>query len=107
MVLTQKYYEGIIPAPNKFSTEDLLVLKELQEIPERISKNIYEYKLREAQAEMMNLARLGNKYLADQEPWKVIKIDEERVKTILYIALQITAALSIASFPFIPDTSKF
>jgi methionyl-tRNA synthetase len=106
LVLTQKYYEGIIPAPNKFSTEDLLVLKELQEIPERISKNIYEYKLREAQAEMMNLARLGNKYLADQEPWKVIKIDEERVKTILNIALQITAALSIASFPFIPDTSK-
>ena len=106
LVLTQKYYEGIIPAPNKFSTEDLLVIKELQEIPERISKNIYEYKLREAQAEMMNLARLGNKYLADQEPWKVIKIDEERVKTILYIALQITAALSVASFPFIPDTSK-
>ena len=106
LVLTQKYYEGIIPAPNKFSTEDLLVLKELQEIPERISINIYEYKIREAQAEMMNLARLGNKYLADQEPWKVIKIDEERVKTILYIALQITAALSVASFPFIPDTSK-
>ena len=106
LVLTQKYYEGIIPAPNKFNAEDLLVLKELQEIPERISKNIYEYKLREAQAEMMNLARLGNKYLADQEPWKVIKIDEERVKTILYIALQITAALSVASFPFIPDTSK-
>ena len=106
LVLTQKYYEGIIPAPNKFSTEDLLVLKELQEIPERISKNIYEYKLREAQAEMMNLARLGNKYLADQEPWKVIKIDEERVKTILYMALQITAALSVASFPFIPETSK-
>ena len=106
LVLTQKYYEGIIPAPNKFSTEDLLVLKELQEIPERISKNIYEYKIREAQAEMMNLARLGNKYLADQEPWKVIKTDEERVKTILYIALQITAALSVASFPFIPDTSK-
>lgn len=106
LVLTQKYFEGIIPAPNKFNAEDLLVLKELQEIPERISKNIYEYKLREAQAEMMNLARLGNKYLADQEPWKVIKIDEERVKTILYIALQITAALSVASFPFIPDTSK-
>ena len=106
LVLTQKYYEGIIPAPNKFNAEDLLVLKELQEIPERISKNIYEYKLREAQAEMLNLARLGNKYLADQEPWKVIKIDEERVKTILYIALQITAALSVASFPFIPDTSK-
>ena len=106
LVLTQKYYEGLIPAPNKFSAEDLLVLKELQEIPERISKNIYEYKIREAQAEMMNLARLGNKYLADQEPWKVIKIDEERVKTILYIALQITAALSVASFPFIPDTSK-
>ena len=106
LVLTQKYYEGIIPAPNKFSPEDLLVLNELQEIPERISKNIYEYKIREAQAEMMNLARLGNKYLADQEPWKVIKIDEERVKTILYIALQITAALSVASFPFIPDTSK-
>ncbi len=106
LVLTQKYYEGIIPAPNKFNAEDLLVLKELQEIPERISKNIYEYKLREAQAEMLNLARLGNKYLADQEPWKVIKIDEERVKTILYIALQITAVLSVASFPFIPDTSK-
>lgn len=106
LVLTQKYYEGIIPNPNEYSFEDQLVIKELLEIPERISKNMYAYKLREAQSEMMNLARLGNKYLADQEPWKLIKIDEERVKTILYIALQITAALSVASFPFIPDTSK-
>ncbi len=106
LVLTQKYYEGIIPNPNEYSVEDQLVIKELLEIPERISKNMYAYKLREAQAEMMNLARLGNKYLADQEPWKLIKTDEERVKTILYLALQITAALSVASFPFIPDTSQ-
>lgn len=106
LVLTQKYYEGIIPNPNEYSVEDQLVIKELLEIPERISKNIYAYKLREAQSEMMNLARLGNKYLADQEPWKLIKTDEERVKTILYLALQITAALSVASFPFIPDTSQ-
>ncbi len=106
LVLTQKYYEGIIPNPNEYSVEDQLVIKELLEIPERISKNMYAYKLREAQSEMMNLARLGNKYLADQEPWKLIKTDEERVKTILYLALQITAALSVASFPFIPDTSQ-
>jgi methionyl-tRNA synthetase len=105
LVLTQKYYEGVIPAPNEFTPTDQAVLAELKTIPERISKLIYAYKLREAQAEMMNLARLGNKYLAEQEPWKVVKTDPERVKTIMYVALQITANLSIATLPFLPDTA--
>jgi len=105
LVLTQKYYEGIIPEPNVFSEADEHVLNELKQIPDRISKLIYAYKLREAQAEMMNLARLGNKYLADQEPWKVVKTDTERVKTIMYVALQITANLSIATLPFLPETA--
>jgi len=105
LVLTQKYYEGVIPAPNEFTATDEAVFAELKTIPEHISKLVYAYKLREAQAEMMNLARLGNKYLAEQEPWKVVKNDPERVKTIMYVALQITANLSIATLPFLPDTA--
>ncbi|MBU3659156.1 MAG: methionine--tRNA ligase [Flavobacteriales bacterium] len=105
LVLTQKYYDGIVPSPNEFTAIDEAVLAELNAIPERISKLIYAYKLREAQAEMMNLARLGNKYLAEQEPWKVVKNDPERVKTVMYVALQITANLSIATLPFLPDTA--
>lgn len=105
LVLTQKYYDGLVPIPNEFTEIDIQTLVELKAIPERISKLVYAYKLREAQAEMMNLARLGNKYLAEQEPWKVVKTDPERVKTIMYIALQITANLSIATLPFLPDTA--
>lgn len=106
LVLTQKYYEGIVPALGELTDYDKSVLKEIKEIPERISKLVYAYKLREAQAEAMNLARLGNKYLADQEPWKLIKTDPLRVETIMNIALQISANLSIVLQPFLPSTAS-
>jgi methionyl-tRNA synthetase len=78
----------------------------MKAIPARIAQFVYNYKLRDAQAEAMNLARLGNKYLADQEPWKVVKTDPERVETIMHIALQITANLSIVLQPFLPATAS-
>jgi methionyl-tRNA synthetase len=106
LVLTQKYYDGKVPAKGELTDYDKEVLAEMQEIPKRISKLIYAYKLREAQAEAMNMARLGNKYLADQEPWKVIKTDPTRVETIMNIALQITANLSVVLQPFLPSTAQ-
>ncbi len=106
LVLTNKYYEGVVPELGKLTEEDEKVLADMKAIPERISKLVYAYKLRDAQAEAMNLARLGNKYLAENEPWKLIKTDEERVKTIMNIALQITANLSIVLQPFLPTTAK-
>ena len=106
LVLTQKYYEGKVPAKGELTQEDVNVLAEIKAIPERISKLVYAYKLRDAQAEAMNLARLGNKYLADQEPWKLVKTDPLRVETIMNIALQITANLSIVLQPFLPTTAK-
>ena len=106
VVLTNKYYEGIVPAPNDFSEIDEDVLAAVQEFPNTIGKSIERYRFREASQELMNLARLGNKYLADEEPWKVIKLDEERVKTIMYVALQISAALAILAEPFLPFTSR-
>ena len=105
LVLTQKYYEGKVPERGELTEEDQLVLAEINEIPKRISKLVYAYKLRDAQAEAMNLARLGNKYLADQEPWKVLKIDPKRVETVMNIALQITANLSVVLQPFLPATA--
>ena len=105
VVLSNKYYEGIIPVPNKFSEIDLETLAEVKKYPEIISSSIERYRFREAGQELMNLARLGNKYLADEEPWKVIKQDEERVKTIMFVALQIASALAILSEPFLPFTS--
>ncbi len=106
MVLTQKYYQGIVPEKGELTEEDQRVLKEMNAIPDRIAKLVYAYKLRDAQAEAMNLARLGNKYLAETEPWKLVKTDVERVKTIMNIALQITANLSIVLQPFLPATAK-
>lgn len=105
VVLTHKYYDGFVPTPNEFSAIDEDVLAALKEFPDKIGKSIERYRFREASQEMMNLARLGNKYLADEEPWKVIKVDEERVKTILYVALQIVAGLTVVSEPFLPFTS--
>ncbi|TMM29868.1 methionine--tRNA ligase [Polaribacter aestuariivivens] len=105
VVLTNKYYQGIIPTPNNFTEVDEDVLAAVKEFPNIIGKSIERYRFREASQELMNLARLGNKYLADEEPWKVIKVDEERVKTIMYIALQIAAALAVVSEPFLPFTS--
>jgi methionyl-tRNA synthetase len=105
IVLTQKYYNGIVPAPNEFSDYDLDVLEELKQFPLKISQSIEKYRFREAQLEMMNVARLGNKYLADEEPWKKIKENPERVVTILFISLQITTALSALCEPFLPFTA--
>ncbi|OAD46362.1 methionine--tRNA ligase [Polaribacter atrinae] len=105
VVLTNKYYEGIIPAPNDFTEVDEDVLAAVKEFPNIIGKSIERYRFREASQELMNLARLGNKYLADEEPWKVIKVDAERVQTIMYVALQISAALAVVSKPFLPFTS--
>ena len=106
LVLTQKYYEGKVPQQGELTDYDKEVLAEMKAIPKRISKLVYAYKLRDAQAEAMNLARLGNKYLADQEPWKLVKTDEKRVETIMNIALQITANLSIVLQPFLPSTAE-
>src|SRR5690606_23428067 len=89
-----------------YSQVDKETLAELQKYPNIISRSIERYRFREAGQEVMNLARLGNKYLADEEPWKVIKQDEERVKTIMYVALQIATALAVLSEPFLPFTSK-
>ena len=106
LVLTHKYYEGAVPTCGALSETDKELISEIQRIPTRIAELIYAYKFREAQAEAMNLARIGNKYLADQEPWKLIKTDPERVKTILNLSLQITANLSIVFLPFLPKTAK-
>ena len=106
IVLTHKYYDGKIPAPNTFSDIDTQTLQELKKYPEIITNSIEKYRFREASQELMNVARLGNKYLADEEPWKVIKQDEERVKTVMYVALQIAAGLAILSEPFLPFTSN-
>ncbi|MCM5662005.1 methionine--tRNA ligase [Galbibacter mesophilus] len=106
VVLSQKYYNGVIPQAGTFSEVDKQTLQELKKYPEIISSSIEKYRFREASQELMNLARLGNKYLADEEPWKVIKQDEERVKTIMNVALQIAAGLAVVSEPFLPFTSE-
>jgi methionyl-tRNA synthetase len=105
VVLTNKYYSGIVPTPNDFTEVDEDVLAAVKEFPNVIGKSVERYRFREASQELMNLARLGNKYLADEEPWKVIKVDEERVQTIMYVALQISAALAVVAEPFLPFTS--
>lgn len=105
LVLTHKYYEGIIPECGELTAADHQVIEAIHQIPGKIASLMYQYKLRDAQAEAMQLARIGNKYLAEQEPWKLIKTDPERVATIMNIALQITANLSIVLQPFLPNTA--
>jgi len=105
VVLTNKYYDGQVPVAEEFTEVDEDTLAAIKHFPESIGKSIQRYRFREASQELMNLARLGNKYLADEEPWKVIKVDKERVKTIMYVALQISAALAVVSEPFLPFTS--
>ncbi|TDQ28440.1 methionine--tRNA ligase [Tenacibaculum caenipelagi] len=105
VVLTNKYYNGLVPAAGELSEADENALEQLKQFPDVIAKSIERYRFREASQEMMNLARLGNKYLADEEPWKVIKEDEERTKTIMNVALQIAAGLAVVSEPFLPFTS--
>lgn len=105
-VLTHKYYDGHIPQPSDLKEIDTRTLNEMKAYPDVIGSSIERYRFREAQGELMNLARLGNKYLADEEPWKTIKTDEERTKTVMYVALQIATALAVLSEPFLPFTSK-
>jgi len=103
VVLTHKYFDGKVPALGKPSEMDQSVLDEMKSFPEKVAQKIEGYKFKEALFEAMNLARLGNKYLADTEPWKLIKEDEDQVKTILNIALQISANLSVVFKPFLPE----
>ena len=105
VVLTNKYYEGVVPNPNEFTEVDQQTLAELKAYPAVIASSIERYRFREALGELMNVARLGNKYLADEEPWKMVKENPERVKTQMYVALQIASALAILAEPFLPFTS--
>lgn len=102
LVLTGKYYDGRVPERGEADENDSSVLKEISKIRENVETSLETYRFREALREAMNLARLGNKYLADTEPWKIDKTDPERVKTIMNIALQITANLTIVLEPFLP-----
>ncbi|WP_281846371.1 methionine--tRNA ligase [Olleya namhaensis] len=105
VVLTNKYYEGVVPTPSSFSAIDQETLATVKAYPAVIESSLERYRFREAGQELMNLARLGNKYLADEEPWKLIKTDEARTQTIMYVALQIASALATLSEPFLPFTS--
>ena len=102
VVLTNKYYDGCVPERGLLTDYDRQVISELKHFPSKIAKSIEAYRFREALMDMMNIARLGNKYLADEEPWKLVKTDKVRTKTIMNIALQIAANLSVVSEPFMP-----
>ncbi len=106
LVLTKKYFDGKVPPRHGLQDIDKETLKSLKAFPEKIADSIDRYRFREALGEMMNLARLGNKYLTDNEPWKIFKTDPQRVETILNISLQITANLSIVAEPFLPFTAE-
>lgn len=106
MVLMKKYYESVVPEVSEYSSVDTETLETLAATPLKIGKLIDQYKFRAACQEMMQLARLGNKYLADEEPWKLIKTNPERVATIMHTALQIAAGLAILSEPFMPHTAQ-
>ena len=105
VVLTHKYYDGVVPAAGAWQDIDLQLIEEMSTIPAKIGFSIESYRFREAQFELMNLARLGNKYLAETEPWKLAKTDPERVKTIMNLSLQISASLAILMQPFLPFTA--
>ena len=106
LVLTKKYYDGVVPACGQMTDYDKATIDELQKIKASLERNIETYHFREALKDAMAYARIGNKYLADTEPWKVVKTDPERVKTILNIALQITANTAIAIEPFMPFSTE-
>jgi len=105
MVLTQKYYDGKIPAPGELTDYDKQTLKEFFDVKAEMEQFLNNYRFREALKEAMNLARIGNKYLADTEPWKLIKTDPERTATVMNLSMQITANLAIAFEPFLPFSS--
>lgn len=106
LVLTQKFFQGIVPRPHAFNAEDQECLRLLKSAPEKICSLLYAYRFRDALFELMNLARTGNKYLADNEPWKKFAADPERVATVLYVSLEITTHLAFLMEPFLPDASK-
>jgi len=105
VVLTNKYYDGVVPSPSDYIDIDEETLAAVKAYPAVISSSIERYRFREASQELMNLARLGNKYLADEEPWKTIKTDEARTQTVMFVALQIANALAVLCEPFLPFTS--
>jgi methionyl-tRNA synthetase len=106
LVLTHKYYNGQVPTPNVLTQVDQATLHTLRDLPNEVAKSLETYRFREASQSMMKIARLGNKYLADEEPWKKIKTDPERVQTIMHTALQVAAVLSLVSIPFLPHTAE-
>jgi len=106
MVLSHKYFDGKVKEASALTENDRNVLEELVLYPEKIEKSINDYRFREALSHFINVARLGNKYLAEEEPWKVIKTDEERVKTVLNVSLQIASNLAILALPFLPFTAE-
>jgi methionyl-tRNA synthetase len=107
LVLTHKYYQGIVPKQIDEKCKDFKIINEIFSYPEKISKSLDNFKFREGINTLLNLARLGNKYLAEEEPWKQIKLGkEERVSEIMFISLQTCAMLAILSEPFLPKTSK-
>ena len=106
IVLTNKYWEGVVPKRNDLLDIDNNTLKQMLDYPKKIGDSVEKYRLREGLQELMNLARLGNKYLAETEPWKLKKTDEKRTETIINIAIQISATLSFLCEPFLPNTSK-
>ena len=106
MVLMKKYYESVVPNPSEYSIVDTETLETLAAAPLKIGSLIEQYKFRAACQEMVQLARLGNKYLADEEPWKLIKTNPERVATIMHTAMQVAAGLAVLSEPFLPHTAK-
>lgn len=105
LVLTQKYFEGVIPAFSDLTDGDKQVIEQMNAFPNKIGSSIENYRFREALSELMNLARLGNRYLTENEPWKLFKTDVERVKTILYVSIQLVAKLGIICEPFLPFTA--
>lgn len=104
--LTKKYYNGVVPECGELTDYDKQTIAEFCDVKNKMEALLDQFKFRDAQKEAMNLARIGNKYIADSEPWKVIKTDAERVKTVIFISLQLTANLSIAFEPFLPFSSK-
>lgn len=104
--LTKKYYDGVVPVAGELTDYDRQTIAEFKDVKAEVERLIENFRFRDAQKEAMNLARIGNKYLADSEPWKVIKTDPERVKTVLNLSLQLVANLAIAFEPFLPFSSQ-
>src|SRR5690606_38511266 len=106
LVLSHKYFDGKVMPATSLTDTDRFIFSELERYPKHIATSITHFRFREALAQFMNVARLGNKYLADAEPWKVINTDEERVKTVLNVGLQIAANLAVLAQPFLPQTAR-